>query len=45
MFYTTTTVFSFMNAASYWLVTLPHNPDATISDGPCKCAPNPNIPC
>ncbi|OAA53538.1 hypothetical protein ISF_08699 [Cordyceps fumosorosea ARSEF 2679] len=34
MFYSTTTVFSFMNAIAYWFVTRQHNPDATTTDGP-----------
>ncbi|KAJ2972178.1 hypothetical protein NQ176_g7304 [Zarea fungicola] len=34
MFYTTTSCFAFMNAISYWLVTLPHNPKATNEGGP-----------
>ncbi|EGX88298.1 hypothetical protein CCM_08341 [Cordyceps militaris CM01] len=33
-FYTTTTVFAFMSAALYWLVTRPHNPQATMVGGP-----------
>ncbi|KAM3432693.1 hypothetical protein MY4824_006430 [Beauveria thailandica] len=34
MFYSTTAVFSWMNAILYWFVTRPHNPDASAIGGP-----------